>query len=88
MRAIVAVKNSCGRLDNLAITVIPQLLGHRATLRLLFQLLHVPKHPLNPSLGGGGFIESDVVRNGVQVAERRFGPDYFSHRDIRLRASA
>ena len=54
--------------------------------REIRQLFHARENALHEALCSGGFVERDVIRNGIQLSQCGLGPDYFSHRFILLLA--
>lgn len=54
---------------------------------MLCQLGYVAEDPLHKPGRGLGIFQCDEVCNCVKIAERGIGPDYFSHRARRFRAS-
>lgn len=46
------------------------------------------EYSLDPRWRRIGFVECNVIGNGIQIGERRLRPDYFSHRAMRDPASA
>lgn len=52
------------------------------------KLLYMAKYPLHKHPGRRHVLQRDMVSDGVKIAERRVGPDYFSHRDMRALACA
>jgi hypothetical protein len=73
--AVVAVENATRSLDNLAVARLPHLRGTGTALWLLHKLLDVPEDSLNETTRRLRVIESDVIRNGVEVMESGFSPD-------------
>ena len=73
--AVVAVKDATWCLNNLAVTRLPHLRRTGTALRLLHELLNVPKDSLNKTSCRLRVIESDVIGNSVEVMESRFSPD-------------
>lgn len=86
--AIVPIENAAWRLNDLPISRPLQLRRPATTFGVGLELLHVPKDPLNQLGSGRGIFDRNVIGNGIQIAERRLSPDYFSHRSIRVLASA
>ena len=52
------------------------------------QLIDVMKNPLDQTPSRLGIVERDVIRDGVEIAQRRLGLDYFSHLAMRCLACA
>ena len=53
---------------------------------MVCQLLDVPKNPLDELSCSFRIVQRNVIRDGVQIIQCRFGPGYFSHRDMRCLA--
>lgn len=79
-RALDSVKNATRGLDDLPIPTAAEFLGKRAEVRVGRQSFDVREHLLDQALGSVSVVESDVVRDGVEVVQRSQRPDYFSHR--------
>lgn len=73
--AIVAVKYSARWFDNLPIPRLSKLRRTRTTLRLLNELFDVAENSLNQLPRCLGFVEGDVISDGVEVIESRVSPD-------------
>jgi hypothetical protein len=73
--AVVAGENATRGLDNLAVTRLPHLRRTGTTLGLLHKLLDVLKNSSNKTSRRLRVIESDVIRNGVELMESRFSPN-------------
>lgn len=84
--AILAIKDAAGWLDDLSIAAAGQFRRARSTGREPPQLFHMFEHALDQRPRRVRVLNGDVVRDGVKIAERRLGPDYFSHRAIRALA--
>ena len=84
----VAVEHAAGEPDDLAIARAAKLPRHRPAFGLIGELFYVCEDPLDKATGCFRLVESDIVGDGIKVAQGRFGPNYFSHRDIRVLASA
>src|SRR5882672_9165167 len=52
------------------------------------KLAHMAKDPLHQKRRGPRILQGNIVRYGVQIAQRWFSPDYFNHRDMRCLACA
>ena len=85
---ILTVEDAAGRFDDLPIAPAFKLLGFGAAFRVVLKLVYVPEYFPNEPPCRFRIVQRDVIGDGVQIAERRFGPDYFSHRAMRFLASA
>ena len=52
------------------------------------KLLHMSENSLNQSPRGSWFVQSNVVRDGIQIAQGRFRPNQRSDLPILLFASS
>jgi len=86
--AIVAVEHAAWRLDDLTVARAAKLPRHRSASGINGELFYVFEDPLDEAACGFRLVEGDIVGDGIKVAQGRFGPNYFSHRDIRALASA
>ena len=86
--AVVAVEHATGRFNDLAIAQAAEFPWHGAAFWMSGKLFHVREHPLYQAPSGFRVVESDVIGDGIKIAQGGFGPNYFSHRDIRVLASA
>jgi hypothetical protein len=85
---LVPVDHPTGWLDDLAVAPASELGQLRAAERMGRQLVDMPEHPPHEFARGLWVLQSDVVGDGIEIGERGLRPDHFSHRDIRLFASA
>ncbi len=69
--SVVAVKHPAWRLDDLAVPRPPKLPWRAATFRMIGELLDVIDDALDERGCSGGILERDVVRDGIQIAQRR-----------------
>ena len=53
---------------------------------MLSQLLDMAEHSSYQLFRCFWIVQGNVVRNRIQVTQRRFGADYFSHRAMRCLA--
>ena len=86
--AVVAVEHATWRFNDLAIAEAAEFPWHGAAFWMSGKLFHVREDPLYQAPSGFRVIESDVISDGIKIAQGGFGPNYFSHRDIRVLASA
>ena len=59
-----------------------------SALGMIDELLDARQHPAHQRGGRCGVFDRDVIGDGVQVGQGRFGPDYLSHRSSRRSASS
>ena len=86
--AVVAIQHAARRLDDLPIPGSPELNRPASKLRVSLELLDMSEYALHKRGRGCGIVQRNVVRYCIQIRERRLRPDYFSHRAMRVRASA
>ena len=86
--AVRAIKDPAGRLDNLPVSRTTELRWYGSALGVPFQLFDMFEDSLDQTARGLGVVESDIIRDGVQIGQCWLGPDYLSHRAMRLFASA
>ena len=86
--AIEAVKDPTRWLYDLAIARTAELRRRAATFRVRLELLDVREYPSDQFGGSGRVFQRDEVGDGVQIVKRWLGPDYLSHRAMRVLASA
>ena len=51
-------------------------------------MLNVPENSIDQPMCGDGIVDGDVIGYRVKFRQRRFGPDYLSHRVMRFLACA
>jgi hypothetical protein len=86
--AVRAVKDAAGRLDNLPVSRTTELGRYGSALGMPFQLFDMFEDSLDETARSLGVIESDIIRDRVQISQCWLGPDYSSHRAMRFFASA
>jgi hypothetical protein len=86
--AVRAVKDPAGRFDNLPVSRTTELGGHGSASWVPFQLFDMFEDSLDETACGLGVVESNIVRDRVQISQCRLSPDYLSHRAMRFFASA
>ncbi len=86
--AVKAIENPAGRFHDLPIAPTLKFRRFRPTAWVRLKLLDVKENAPDQLTGGYGILKRDIVGNGVEVAEGRIRPDYFSHRAILALARA
>jgi len=86
--AVVAIQHAARRLDDLPIPGAPEFDRTAAAFRMGLELIDMSEYALHKRGRGCGIVQGDVVRDCIQIRERWLRPDYFSHRAMRVRASA
>ena len=86
--AIASIEDSAGWFDQLPVSPARQLRRRRAAVRKPAELFDAREDTLNERPCGLDIVECDVVGDGIEIAERRFGPNYLSHRAMRVLAFA
>lgn len=76
---IIAIEDTARWLHNLAIAGAPKFWRATAALRMICQLLNMGKDAFDKLGCSDRVLQRDEVGNGIQVAESRLRPDYFSH---------
>jgi hypothetical protein len=83
-----AVKDATGRLDNLPVSGTTELGRYGSAFGVPFQLFDMFENSLDETARSLGVVESDIIRDCVQISQCRLSPDYLSHRAMRFFASA
>ena len=83
MSTVDTIENSAWRLDDLPIAPAFQLGRFRAAFRVVCKLPDMLKHTLHEFARCLRIFKRDVIGDFIQLIERGFGPDYFSHRAMR-----
>jgi len=86
--AVKAIENPAGRFHDLPIARPLKFRRFRPTAWVRLKVLDVKENSPDQLTGGQGILKRDIVGNGVEVAESRLRPDYFSHRAILALARA
>ena len=83
---VMPVQDTTGRLDNLSVSPTPQFSRLGTASWMIGKLLDATKDSPNKSLCRLRVIQRNVISDGFEIAQRRLGPDYFSHRAMRCLA--
>src|SRR5258708_11021143 len=75
-----AVKDPARRLDNLPVSRTTELGSYGATLGMPFQLFDRLEDSLDETARGLEVVESDIIRDRVQISQRWLCRNYLSHR--------
>ncbi len=86
--AVKAIENPAGRFHDLPVAPSWEFGQLRPSAWMHLKLLDVKENAPDQLTGGYGIFKRDIVGNGVEVAEGRIRPDYFSHRAILALARA
>jgi len=86
--AVKTIKDPAGRLDNLPIAGTTELGRYGSALGMPFQLFDMLENALDEMARGLRVVESDIIRDRIQIRQCWLGPDYSSHRAMRFFASA
>lgn len=86
--AIKAIKDPAGRFHDLPVAPSMEFGRPRPAPWMHLKLLDVKENAPDQLTGGYGILKRNVVGNGIEVAEGRIRPDYFSHRAILALARA
>lgn len=86
--SVVAVEDATRRLDELSVTRTTQLRYAAAAFRMTCQLLDVSDGATDELGSRVAILDRDVVRDRLEIGQRGFRPDYFSHFPSRRLASA
>ena len=83
-----AVKDPAGRLDDLPIAGTTELGRDGSALRMPLQLFDMFEDSLDEAACSLGVVESDIIRDRVQIRQCWLRPNYLSHLAMRFLASA
>jgi hypothetical protein len=75
-----AIENTARRHNQLAIRQATQLGWDGTHARKPLKRFDGSEYLLDQLTGRGGFLERNIIRNRLQILNRRVSPDYFSHR--------
>jgi len=75
-----AIENSAGRNNQLAIRQAPGLGWSRTQERKFLKAFNGSKDLLGQWMSRLGFVQRNIIGNRIQFLNRRFRPDYSSHR--------
>lgn len=84
--SVMAMEDATRWLHDLTVARPPEFWWPTATLRVVGQLLDVAEYAFDKLCCRDRAFQRDVVGNGIQVAQCRLRPDYFSHRARRFPA--
>lgn len=85
---VIPVENAHGRRHQLTISRSLQFRWKGTHLRVSGEISDVFEDVVDKTPGGIGMFQRDIVGDGVEILERGYRPDYFSHRDMAERASS